>query len=150
MSMKNSNDTIRNRTRNFPACSVVPQPNAPPCAPTWFITWTLIVGNRKWSLNFISLKNIVTHSFTHSQVTVTWRGNKLQIMSRVNVTDRKSEFIPQEVQNLLFPKHRGCLCKSPKFYSSILPDCELSKLKEWIHVSLLPKLRLNGALLLRP
>jgi len=30
--MKNSNDTIRNRTRNLPACSEVPQPTAPPHA----------------------------------------------------------------------------------------------------------------------
>jgi hypothetical protein len=29
MSMKNGNDTIRNRTRNLPTCSIVPQPNAP-------------------------------------------------------------------------------------------------------------------------
>ena len=31
--MKNSNDTIRNRTRNLLACSAVPQPTAPPLAP---------------------------------------------------------------------------------------------------------------------
>ena len=30
MSMKNSNDTIGNRTRDFPTCSAVPQPTAPP------------------------------------------------------------------------------------------------------------------------
>jgi hypothetical protein len=30
MSMKNSNDTIGNRTRDFPACSAVPQPTASP------------------------------------------------------------------------------------------------------------------------
>ena len=28
--MKKSNDTIGNRTRDLPACSVVPQPTAPP------------------------------------------------------------------------------------------------------------------------
>ena len=33
MSMKNSNDTTRNRNRDSPACSAVPQPNAPPRAP---------------------------------------------------------------------------------------------------------------------
>jgi hypothetical protein len=32
-SMKNSNDTIVNRTRDLPASSAVPQPNAPPRAP---------------------------------------------------------------------------------------------------------------------
>jgi len=30
MSMKNSNETIGNRTRDLPACSAVPQPTAPP------------------------------------------------------------------------------------------------------------------------
>jgi hypothetical protein len=30
MSMKNSNDTIGNRTSELPACSAVPQPTAPP------------------------------------------------------------------------------------------------------------------------
>jgi hypothetical protein len=33
MSMKNSSDTIGNRTRDLPACSTVPQPNAPPRNP---------------------------------------------------------------------------------------------------------------------
>jgi len=33
MSMKNSNDTIGNRTRNLPTCSVMPQPTALPRAP---------------------------------------------------------------------------------------------------------------------
>ena len=33
MSMKNSSDTIGNRTRHLPACSAVPQPTAPPRAP---------------------------------------------------------------------------------------------------------------------
>jgi len=32
MSMKNSNDTTGNRTRELQACSAVPQPNAPPAA----------------------------------------------------------------------------------------------------------------------
>ena len=32
MSMKNSNATIGNRTRDLPACSAVPQPTAPPRA----------------------------------------------------------------------------------------------------------------------
>jgi len=32
MSMKNSNDTIGNRTRDLPACSAVPQPTESPRA----------------------------------------------------------------------------------------------------------------------
>ena len=30
ISMKNSNDTVENRTRDLPACGTVPQPTAPP------------------------------------------------------------------------------------------------------------------------
>jgi hypothetical protein len=33
MSIKNSNDTIGNRTRNLPTCSAMPQPTALMCAP---------------------------------------------------------------------------------------------------------------------
>jgi len=33
MSVKNSNDTIGNRTRDLPACSAVPQPTALPRVP---------------------------------------------------------------------------------------------------------------------
>jgi hypothetical protein len=33
MSMKNSNGTIGNRTRDLPVCSAAPQPTAPPHAP---------------------------------------------------------------------------------------------------------------------
>jgi len=35
MSMKNSNDTIGNRTRDLPACNAVPQPTALPRAPIY-------------------------------------------------------------------------------------------------------------------
>jgi len=37
MSTKKSSDTIGNRTRDLLACSAVPQPTAPPCAPQLFI-----------------------------------------------------------------------------------------------------------------
>jgi len=41
MSMKNSNDTIWNRTRDLPACSAVPQPTAYPKIPLvkWLKWW---------------------------------------------------------------------------------------------------------------
>ena len=38
MSVKNSNDTIGNQTRDVPVCSAVPQPTAPPRAPLLYIT----------------------------------------------------------------------------------------------------------------
>jgi hypothetical protein len=46
MSTKNSNDTIRNRTRDLPACSAVPQPTAPPRAPNkTYIKTTIKISN---------------------------------------------------------------------------------------------------------
>ena len=47
--MKNSNDTIGNRTRDLPACSAVPQPTAPPrannCSSSlWFYRWSVVVA----------------------------------------------------------------------------------------------------------
>jgi hypothetical protein len=41
--MKNSEDTIGNRTRDLPACGAVPQPTAPPRAPLE------TVNNTKWN-----------------------------------------------------------------------------------------------------
>jgi len=52
MSLKNSNDTIGNRTRDLPACSAVLQPSAPPRAPFqpkyFILTWRWWVLNRVW------------------------------------------------------------------------------------------------------
>jgi hypothetical protein len=46
--MKNSNDTIGNRTSDLPVCSAVPQPTAPPRAPgvnmrSMFIAYSIIM-----------------------------------------------------------------------------------------------------------
>jgi hypothetical protein len=42
--MKNSDDTIGNRTRDLPACSAVPQPTEPPRAPFHISTSQLNFG----------------------------------------------------------------------------------------------------------
>ena len=49
MSMKKSNDTIGNRTRDLPACSAVPQPTVPPHTPSepdkvynFLVSWLVI------------------------------------------------------------------------------------------------------------
>ena len=51
--MKNSNDTVGNRTRDLPACTSVPQPTAPPRAPPeTSITITIhgVTSSRTWIL----------------------------------------------------------------------------------------------------
>ena len=67
MSMKNSNDTIGDRPRDLPACSAVPQPTAPPCAPKMnsknvnIVQYTWVT--RIWLP--LSHKKYVTHGETH-------------------------------------------------------------------------------------
>ena len=41
--MKNSSDSIGNRTRDRPACSAVPQPNAPPRTPVVVVVVVVVV-----------------------------------------------------------------------------------------------------------
>jgi hypothetical protein len=43
--MKNSNDTIGNRTRDVLACSIVPQPHAAPFTPPYIISFIIIAIN---------------------------------------------------------------------------------------------------------
>jgi len=88
MSMKNPNDYIRNRTRDLSACSAVPQPTAPPCAPRasvalllkkkaqWYIYCpptlkcgampypTLSSGSSEWTA--VSTRNLRSYSFAPS------------------------------------------------------------------------------------
>jgi hypothetical protein len=55
--MKNSNDTIGNRTRNLPTCSAVPQPTAPPHARHSCITVlqcdTVLLGKESLTMQWI-------------------------------------------------------------------------------------------------
>jgi len=51
MSIKNSKDTIGNRTRDLPTCSAVPQPTAPPRAPLYLQDRQLITPSTKMSWN---------------------------------------------------------------------------------------------------
>jgi len=43
--MKNSNDTIGNRTRDLPTCSAVPQPTAPPSASGLHAKYLLLLSD---------------------------------------------------------------------------------------------------------
>ena len=52
MLMKNSSDTIGNRTRNLPACSAAPQPTVPPRTPRC----TVRVQNSQGFSNDISVR----------------------------------------------------------------------------------------------
>jgi hypothetical protein len=57
--VKNTNDTLRNRTRDLPACSTVPQLTVP-CAPTY-------VGRKKCSVTYLpALRHQLHVNLTHT------------------------------------------------------------------------------------
>jgi len=56
--MKNSNDTIGNRTRDLPACSTVPQPTAPLHTPPSLVTENLSGRNQKCQELFVCERKI--------------------------------------------------------------------------------------------
>jgi hypothetical protein len=56
--MKNSNNTIGNRTRDLPACSAVPQPTAPPLAPN-VSSWYRISKTHRYSIHKLAFELIV-------------------------------------------------------------------------------------------
>ena len=51
MSIKKSNDTIGNRTRDLPTCSAVPQPTAPPRAPIHI--YSCVLTFKRLLFNFV-------------------------------------------------------------------------------------------------
>jgi hypothetical protein len=81
MSMKNSSDTIGNRTRDLPTCSTVPQPTALPRAPLLivkynkffthkiFLKFTHIYRKQYFIICIYTVNNsvlICTHTHTHT------------------------------------------------------------------------------------
>jgi len=60
--MKHSNDAIRNRTRNLPACSAVPQPSAPHRTPPTEFRRNLMLGNEVLEHHAYSVA-LLSHNF---------------------------------------------------------------------------------------
>jgi len=98
MSMKNSNDTIGNRTRDLPGCSSVPQPTAPPRATSLLAT----------TLNWIGiLSNVKDLQFKNTE-----------ILKRKNIHKRGMRAL--KCYNFVLIVHILSLCRSMKKYYFIL------------------------------
>jgi hypothetical protein len=74
MSMKNSGDTIENRTRDLPACSAVPQPTVPPRAPlsrwlSFAFTYICCFHPHLWQMLNVFLNAILRRSWLTTFVT---------------------------------------------------------------------------------
>jgi hypothetical protein len=67
--MKNSNDTIGNRTRALLACSAVPQPTAEPRAPS-FVANVYCIGIRTTVPNFIEINYVVLELKPDTHITL--------------------------------------------------------------------------------
>jgi hypothetical protein len=71
MSMKNSSDTMGNRTRDFPVCSAVPQPTASPRAPNFLNYLRIII------IIIISMANneqyLANNCLDHMRIRITER-----------------------------------------------------------------------------
>jgi len=68
MSIKNSNDTIGNRTRDLPACTAVSQPTVPPRASGRIVLYIYIyiyIVYKKSSRNIF--KNVTHYSEAHKK-----------------------------------------------------------------------------------
>jgi hypothetical protein len=74
MSMKNSNDTIGNRTRDLQACSAVPQPTAPPRNPDFV------------HVMFTKFKQILVFNFTFDLL---WTGYGSSVSSVLSLGFRE-------------------------------------------------------------
>ena len=92
ISMKNSNNTIGNRTRDHPACSAVPQPIAPPRAAPHTHTHThththiyiYIVNNSLYTS--ISTLSFVNRLSVHSRTIISIANKELTNTFVLNVT----------------------------------------------------------------
>ena len=101
MSLKNSNDTIGNRTSDLPACSAVPQPTAPPRAP--FKLCTVIYFIRR-PYTFHSLQLHSTHAWWNALFAAS------HSLSQASFKHRPK---PQSSLGV----HRTCLCFQTTSYS---------------------------------
>ena len=106
MSIKNSNDTIGNRTHDPPACSAVPQPTAPPRVPIFLaddpiIVWLFTHSSYVWL-------HRTTEYLRHRKRQVCWRfikgwqggdimrnklWNELSLLLRLVVLDVEAKFL---------------------------------------------------------
>ena len=69
--MINSNDTIRNRTSDLPACSAVPQPTAPPRTPLRYNTHVHL--GQETFLSHIGGRHLALSSKWNSSVPLYWQ-----------------------------------------------------------------------------
>jgi len=88
MSMKNSNDAIGNRTRDLPARSAVPQPTAPPRAPStetlnlnMYNSMIILYANEE---KFVTIATICTQRQEHNIP----QGNSLQLAMLISCDGR--------------------------------------------------------------
>jgi hypothetical protein len=99
MSMKNSDDTIGNRTRDLLTCSAVPRPTVLPCAP-----WVCLLKNKKRSVNCMwGIKGymIETCLITH---------HVIRLVCTYSMEEWFLSLLKTVTWSHFFSRHRGEIC----------------------------------------
>jgi hypothetical protein len=112
LSMKNSNETIENRTRDLPTCSAVPQPTVLPAAcPRFLCLVTLNRWTGKVSFLFLVVNSSVRLSFYRFEQEIIWFNFVIKSASNIHagryilLNDHMQYKLPY--RNTLTPKHRN-------------------------------------------
>jgi len=95
MSMKESNDTIGNRTRDLPTCSAVPQPTAPPAACPGHAAVSYII-QPAWESKLVSFSVFDVAKLSRRQSTTAWGSPQSQWPGISTPTPRYTAAICQQ------------------------------------------------------
>jgi len=68
MSMKNSSDTIANRTRDLPACSAVPPPFLSKAYTVYFTLFITRTDSNRFVIHEQQMHNVVFTHFSHYDI----------------------------------------------------------------------------------
>ena len=132
--MKNSNDTIVNRTRDLPACSAVPQPTAPTRAPHSVIIRPNFIllnpedGSNRFLRNFGSYRRHIPDDILNQNVLLHC---KLCNASRVPAVLQIGKFGMYDRRQ----HEMGTVCVQPLYFATVKRPFPRKLLLYWCNIS---------------
>ena len=133
MSMKNSKDTIWNRTRDLPTCSAVPQPTAPPRTPylveRWSaeknkeviwksnLLWTLLRVEKIWGA---CRCNLVQRHLLHGRNSLAYMTQMYRTETHINENTTGTHRRPQRLSQVAMSRGSMIRWTSVRLFSSAM------------------------------
>ena len=120
--MKNSNDTIGNRTHDLLACSAVPQPTAPPRTPhhlkptTFCICRNVVLPNQPISLSTKLMENRIHTCYIAHPLQYTWSENSKLLKMIIGVLTSFSRCNPTWFPSMGLRQGSGLCSSSSRKY----------------------------------